>query len=472
MAGFERLGFETSQTVDGAPFAAAVTTVDGAGRKKYGAGAFVDAKTLAIPYRLIDEATTVFIDLGNCETVHAIGIVGVDDTLQVALLELDHAPEGVSPLPVVALPGEGEAVGLHGVLMIVLSDCGFLSVRCDDCLEVLGVYDMADRGRQLVVSQATGPIAFGSPVVSIDGELIGLMQGGAGGGASFVFPAEAINEIARHDPVSFHAFAERELSEAEQVDRLVRSGSGLRVEGKYEEALEMLRQATAINEDSWQAYYEIGVSLDMGGWPVDAMDALLESIDIEPNYAESHFSLGLIRLKSNRPADAVEPLSKAIQLDPYYANARGMLAVAYLNQGKTRDAIAAAEGALALRVVDESHFANLCIMYERVGQTEDVVRVARRWTDKYPSSVQAWSALGENLINIERSAEAVEPLRTALQLGATDVRTHILYVIALGESGRTEEAAAALENGLRKFPDDAMLPQLRGLLEQDRTDRP
>jgi Flp pilus assembly protein TadD len=451
------------------PYMAFIKTTNPTGWTGGGAGVFVDKDTLAVSYQLIDEATSVEVDLGNCESVSAIGVVGVDSSHRIALVRLSEAPEGVTPLPIGALPTSGSTLGEHGIITLFVPDCGYLSVHCEDCLEAVDIRDLEGLGPTLIVDQVPQVFGYGSPIVDGDGALVAMLLGPAGGGTSFAVPVQGISNIERFEPVAFDAFAARERTDQERAISLLHLAERDRVQGRFAEAVARLREAISLDENDWRVYYELGVCLDMLGSPQEAIDPLYESVDIEPAYAESQYSLGIVLLKLGRPEQALEPLREAARLDPYYASARGMLAAALMQVGRLDEAITEGEAATLLPSDKPEQYLNLCIIYEMAERPEDVLRTARRWTEAQPSFAPAWGKLGEELFSSEQMTEAIEPLRRAIGLGFDDARTYALLTVALARTERYDEAMEAVNAGLKAHPDDGMLGQLPALIEQERS---
>ncbi len=448
------------------PFHALVTTSNGEDHWR-SAGVFVDPLTLAVSYEVIDEAIEITIDLGNCEDVEVLGVVGVDPSHRIALIGLATPPVGVAPLPIGQPPAPGDRLGHRFVFTKLRLPCGFASGSHPDRITVLDVRDLEGFGLTPVIDVEHGFAGECSPIVNAGGELVALLAEKAAGASSLTFPAVMLAEIDRHAPIAPAAYAARERNPAETAILLRHRGERLRVAGDHRDALALLQESARLAPDDWNVLYELGVCLDMTGQPGPALEALARSIEIEPEFAEAQYSLGIVHLSAGHPAAAIAPLQRAVALDPNYANTAAMLSAAFHGTGRLEEALAAGERAIVLEGNEPGHFANLRMMYGATDRHTDAARVARLWTQTYPSDPSGWQTLGESLLALDKYAGAADAFRQAIDLGSTDSRTYQMLIVSLGQAGQLDRARGAVDEALERHPGDKVLLQLRAFIERD-----
>lgn len=117
------------------------------------------------------------------------------------------------------------------------------------------------------------------------------------------------------------------------------------------------------------------------------------------------------------------------------------LAATYYNLFIQRDAVRAREAAVQGLTVAPSNvdlmvrIANLDIQT----QPEEALRTLRRATELDPRSVPSWVALGANLVNLHRSAEALQALDKGLNVDPTSFRLYQLRaMVYLGQADLAE----------------------------------
>ncbi len=467
--GLRDLGIDVQANVREQPSMAYVTSFDAAGEPLAVAAAiFIDEKTLALPYEVIDDATSLRVDLGNCEQPQVAGLVGADSTFQMALIELTSPPTGVTPLPIADLPMPDATIGLNAVIRTRMEDCGYLSALCAACAEVMDIRSLEGLGEMLIVDHANELVAWGSPYLNEEGRVIALLLGPAAGGSSFGFPAARLSEIERIPVIPIDAaFPTRARSDAASAVRQLHQGAHARLQNRHAEAIALLEPVLTMEGPAWKALYTRGVCLDVLGQRDQAIDALRQSIEIEPQYAESQYSLGIVLMKLGRFEEALPALREAIRLDSRYAAARGMLSVAQFNLGNVEEAFAVGEEAIHLDAADAQAFANLSLMYERADRIEDRVRVARLWTERMPHESTSWSVLAEVLLDSDRHAEIVELLDRPEALRQENPYIHMVLATALGEAGKYDRAREVIDEAIRLFPDEPMLPGIRELIDRE-----
>ena len=139
---------------------------------------------------------------------------------------------------------------------------------------------------------------------------------------------------------------------------------------------------------------------------------------------------------------------------------RANLAGFLLRRGKPANAEAEYLAGLKLEPSATPLAVNLADLYRMQGKETDAEKVLREAISLSPSAAAAHHALGLSLIRQKRYDEAISELGRATGLAPEESRFAYVYVVALNSLDRAQDARAALDKALRRFPFDLQLLQL------------
>ena len=155
------------------------------------------------------------------------------------------------------------------------------------------------------------------------------------------------------------------------------------------------------------------------------------------------YSLALDNGRMNLRTDAIPQLERALELDPRFALAMAMLSGIYANTGRSADAPAFARQAFELRdrVSERERFFISWRYYIDSAQAWDrALTLATAWTRTYPREAFAFNSLAIAAGAFGRHDQAIDALRTALQLDPRFLPPHGNLVGSLIALGRYDEA--------------------------------
>ncbi|MFP3938698.1 MAG: tetratricopeptide repeat protein, partial [Thermoanaerobaculia bacterium] len=95
------------------------------------------------------------------------------------------------------------------------------------------------------------------------------------------------------------------------------------------------------------------------------------------------------------------------------------------------------------------------------GRAEEAAALYRRAVDAQPEAPRLVAALGRSLALADRYGESADVLERAVALGASDARTRFYLGSALWESGRYDEAEAALRRAAEEAAGSGAEPVVR-----------
>jgi tetratricopeptide (TPR) repeat protein len=111
--------------------------------------------------------------------------------------------------------------------------------------------------------------------------------------------------------------------------------------GRLKEAIEEFKQVVKLaikDQPKILALYNIGNAYADLGQYQNAIESYQQAIKLNPNLSKPHNNLGLAYAGSDRLAEAVAEFKQAVQLKPDYAEAHYNLGVAYVQLGRRQEA--------------------------------------------------------------------------------------------------------------------------------------
>ncbi|KAL1511389.1 hypothetical protein AB1Y20_006190 [Prymnesium parvum] len=194
------------------------------------------------------------------------------------------------------------------------------------------------------------------------------------------------------------------------------------------------------------------------------LEELHAALDLHPASASAHNNLAIGLKAAGRVREAIAFTSAALALDPTYARAYNSLGSAHLAAGDAAAAARALLAAVQLEPTLGAAYANLAEALRALGQSEAAATVLGQALEAGVGarSAAAYTNLGAALHASGRGGEAVEYLRTAVELSPAAAAAWINLAAALEAAGRLAEAEAACERGLELVPESVELHLNRG----------
>src|ERR1051325_2770855 len=339
------------------PSAVAIETFDSRGEKlSRGSGFFVDTDRIVTNRHVIESAYRAEIPSSTGAVFPVKGVLAVDAEGDLALLKIDVPASQVRPLPLdKTSPQEGESV----VLIVTLL-----------CLEgsvtngiVSAVRDIPTFGR---IIQITAPISAGSsgsPVVNMQGQVIGIATVQITGGQSvnFAIPSERISQLQGGTMMSLSDLvAATGRNKRAKAVQFFRDGLSFLSKDDCEKALAAFEKAVESDSNYAEAWAQSGFCNEKLGKHVEALEASKRAVNLRPS-AESYFNIGLANFYLKQYKEAVEGYRQSIKLDPYNsADTYYALGLAYRDWGKADEEIQAYKQAIKFRP-------DYTVAYERLG---------------------------------------------------------------------------------------------------------
>ncbi len=395
------------------PSAVAIETFDARNEKlSRGSGFFIDSERVVTNRHVIDNAFRAEVHSYNGNVYPVKGVIAVDAEGDLALLRIEAPPNQIRALPLDRTsPQEGESV-------VVIGNPFGLEGSVTNGI-VSAVRDIPTFGRIIQITAPISPGSSGSPVVNMQGQVIGVatLQITGGQSVNFAIPSERISQLQGGTllPLSDLAAATGRNKRAKAVQSF-RDGLSFLSKDDCENALAYFEKAVESDSNYAEAWAQAGFCREKLGRHADAIDASRKAVNLRPS-AESYFNIGLASYYLKQYREAAENYRQAIRLDPYNAaDAYYALGLVYRDWGKPDDEIQAYKQAIRLRSDYTSAYERLGSRYLKSKKFSEATEIFKQLTALKPGDANASNSLGESYLEWGKYQEAVEAFRQAIRL--------------------------------------------------------
>jgi tetratricopeptide (TPR) repeat protein len=371
---------------------------------KLGSGFFISQSgDIITNYHVLQGASSAEVKTSDGKTYPITYIVAEDEESDIIRLSVGIPSQYVDPLSLSkTIPEVGERIIVYG------SPLGWENTVSDGI--VSAIRDIPDFGKVIQITAPISPGSSGSPVLNMQGEVIGIatFQSIEGQNLNFAIPSEKISNLILTEEnkisISKEVFGQESKTKkdsdySEAVNKALyfmnkeeyeKAIPYLEIETKanispykawayfqigfcygelksYVKVIEACKQAIRINPDYADAYYNLGFAYDELGFYKDAIEACKQAIRIDPDYAFAYYNLGIAYHQLGLYKDAIEACKQAIRIDPDYVKAYSNLGLAYAQLGLYKDAIGTYKQAIRIDPNDSIVHFNLGCTYFQIG---------------------------------------------------------------------------------------------------------
>jgi tetratricopeptide (TPR) repeat protein len=395
------------------PSAVAIETFDSRGDKlSRGSGFFIGSDRIVTNRHVIEGAYRAEAHSSTGKVYLVKGVLAVDAEGDIALLKIDAPPDQIKPLSLdKTSPQEGESI------VVIGSPLGLEGSVTNGI--VSAVRDIPTFGR---IIQITAPISSGSsgsPVVNMQGQVIGIatLQITGGQSVNFAIPSERISQLQVVQLFSLQELvASSGRNKRAKAVQFFRDGLSFLSKDDCEKALTYFDKAVESDSNYADAWAQSGFCNEKLGKHSEALEASKKAVSLRPS-AESYFNIGLANFYLKQYREAAEGYRQAIKLDPYNsADAYYALGLVYRDWSKPDEEIQAYKQAIRLRPDYTSAYERLGTRYLRSKKFSEAVETFRQLSALKPGDAIAPNNLGEAYLELNRLNEALESFRQSIRL--------------------------------------------------------
>jgi tetratricopeptide (TPR) repeat protein len=327
-------------------------------------------------------------------------------------LKIDPPAPPIRPLPLdKTSPQEGESV-------VVIGNPLGLEGSVTNGI-VSAVRDIPTFGRIIQITAAISAGSSGSPVVNMQGQVIGIatLQITGGQSVNFAIPSERISQLQVASLMSLaDLVATTGRNKRAKAVQSFRDGLSFLSKDDCEKALSYFEKAIESDNTYVEAWAQAGFCNEKLGKHAEALEASKKAVSLRPS-AESYFNIGLANFYLKQYRDAAEAYRAAIKLDPYNsADAYYALGLVYRDWGKADEEIQAYKQAIKLRPDYTVAYERLGARYLKSKKFNEAIEVFRQLAALKPGDPFAPNSLGEAYMEMNRLNEAVESFRQSIRL--------------------------------------------------------
>ena len=338
-----------------------------------GSGFFISQNGDVITnYHVLQGASSAEIKTADGKTYPITYILAGDEQNDVIRLSVNIPSQYVYPLSLSkTIPEVGERIIVYG------SPLGLENTVSDGI--VSAIRDIPDYGRIIQITAPISPGSSGSPVLNLQGEVIGIasFQMIEGQNLNFAIPSEKITSLILTEEnkisITEEVFSqESEVKKESDYDEAYKKALYFIDKEEYAKALFYL--GIAINTDilslKENVYSHIGFCNGELGNYIKAIEAYKQVIHINPNDANAYYNLSVTYKNLGLYKDAIEARKQAICIDPNDAMNYYNLGEYYDHLGLYKDAIEAYKQAIRIapdRVICAIFHFNLGVSYFLIG---------------------------------------------------------------------------------------------------------
>src|SRR5687768_5430409 len=396
------------------PSAVAVETFDAKGEKlSRGSGFFVDTDRIVTNRHVLEGAHRAEIHSSTGAVFPVKGILAVDAEGDIALLKIDTPTTPIKPLPLdKTSPQEGESV-------VVIGNPLGLEGSVTNGI-VSAVRDIPTFGRIIQITAAISSGSSGSPVVNMQGQVIGIatLQITGGQSVNFAIPSERISQlqIASSTMSLSELVATSGRNKRAKAVQSFRDGLSFLSKDDCEKALPYFEKAVESDSSYAEAWAQSGFCNEKLGRHAEALEASKKAVSLRPS-AESYFNIGLASFYLKQYRESAEAYRASIKLDPYNAaDAYYALGLVYRDWGKADDEIQAYKQAIKQRPDYTVAYERLGSRYLKSKKFNEAIEVFRQLTTLKPGDPFAPNSMGEAYIELNRFNDALESFRHSIRL--------------------------------------------------------
>jgi len=395
------------------PSAVAIETFDSHGEKlSRGSGFFIESDRIVTNRHVLEGAYKAEVHSSSGNVLPVKGVLAVDLEGDIALLKVDTPTPGIRALPLdKTSPQEGESV-------VVIGNPLGLEGSVTNGI-VSAVRDIPTFGRIIQITAAISSGSSGSPVVNMQGQVIGIatLQITGGQSVNFAIPSERISQLQIVTVMSLaDLVATSGRNKRAKAVQSFRDGLSFLSKDDCEKALPYFEKATEADSSYAEAWAQSGFCNEKLGKHAEALEASKKAVSLRPS-AESYFNIGLASFYLKQYREATDAYRAAIKLDPYNAaDAYYALGLAYRDWGKADDEIQAYKQAIKLRPDYTVAYERLGSRYLKSKKFNEAVEVFRQLATLKPGDPYAPNSLGEAYVEMNRLNEAVEAFRQSIRL--------------------------------------------------------
>lgn len=421
-----------------------------------GTGFFIDKTgTLVTNHHVLVGKFSAEIKTADGSTYPIKTVVAENQATDLIKVKVDIPPEKIHWLPVGAKP---PLVAQH--VVVVGSPMGLEQSVSDGI--VSSVREIPGLGTFYQMSAPISPGSSGSPVVNLDGEVVGVatFQILQGQNLNFAIAGNSILDLTADQPGQ--SLSEWTFNQSNQKPRLAeelcRKGFSFSIDGQDQKALEYFKLATQKFPNNTTAWYGLGYCYAGKNSETDAIEAYKQAIRTNPANALSHFHLGNYYYKIELYDEAIEAFRQVIAINPEFEAAHFNLGLVYNKLGRNEEAKKAFQNVVRINPRSKTGYYNIGVTSTKLGQYEQAVAAYKKAIEIQPEFTEAHFNMGVVYGELGNIQDEMGAYKKAIRVDPDFVPAH--YAIGQVYLNKGDKTSALDEYKILKKLDETAADKL------------
>jgi tetratricopeptide (TPR) repeat protein len=311
---------------------------------------------------------------------------------------------------------------------------------------VSAVREIPNLGKFFQTTAPISPGSSGSPVLNMDGHVIGIVSFQSVMGQNINFAVSSRKALALNDEASGQTLAEWTYRVSNQKPKLAaelcRKGFEFSINGEFKKAESYYKDATEKDPTDIMAWYGLSQCYVGLGKSEAVVETYKEAIRINVEDASLHYNLGNYYSKLGKNTEAINAYKAAVRIAPDDPSAYDRLGILYSKTGRYRSAIKSYEQVIRINPRSAPSNFHIGATYVQLGELAAAVQFFEKAVLINPEFGEAYSSLGTVLGRLGRHAEEMEAYKRVIQIDPDDAAAHYNIGSAYAQAG---DRAAALQ---------------------------
>jgi tetratricopeptide (TPR) repeat protein len=309
---------------------------------------------------------------------------------------------------------------------------------------VSSVREIPGLGTFYQMSAPISPGSSGSPVVNLEGKVVGVatFQFLQGQNLNFAIAGNSILDLKADTPGQ--SISEWTFKQSNQKSRLAeqmcRKGFSFSIGGQDQKALEYFKMATENDPNSTTAWYGLGYCYAGKDFHTDAIEAYKQAIRTNPTNEISHFHLGNYYFKIDRYNEAIEAFKQAVLINPEFEAAYFNIGMIYNKVGRIEEAKKAFQNVARLNPQSKTAYYNIGVASTKLGQYEQAAVAYKKAIDIQPAFAEAFFNLGIVYGELGNIQDEMDAYKKAIRVNPDFAPAH--YAIGRAYLNQGDKASA------------------------------
>jgi len=407
------------------PCVAIILTYDEEGDTlNLGSGFFVsEGGDIITNYHVIDNACSGEVITVENKRYPIKQILAEDIEVDIALISADIPINEIHPLQISStLPDEGETI------VVIGNPLGLLQTVTKGI--VSAIRDLPGFGKIIQIDAAISPGSSGSPVLNLEGEVVGIATLTIIGGQNlnFAIPGSRIKMLDTENAQDFAKWKIRKkTSHGSAWDIFLTGYDYLWVED-YENAIRYFQQAIRLENDFAEAHFGLGYCYSELGRLNESMVEYKRVIKIDSEHENAHYNLGLIYFDLKRFQNSFEAFKKVIEINPQNSNAYVQISRCCHELGRHNQSIQYLKRGIERNPKEDMLYTELGLEYYFLENYEDALKVLKESIRLNPNCAPAHAMFGSAYQALHQYNNAIIHYEKAIQLEPSS-DAEIYYVL-------------------------------------------